>query len=212
MALIVQTKRFPTCRIALHCYCVLTSPQLTAVPASQTPRVSAPPRCLPSSSCHPVGTLHPRSWPTDALASGFLSFCDLIFPGSATPPHGHAPSRLLLTPGPPKSPRSHFLLADTPWAHSLRTSPPFTAPCTSLAPPWPASTPCPVITAPPPLPPLERIVRPQQSWPGYSCPSATPCSAPPPAACSLWPGPLRQPHTEAVSSAHPQKVPGPRRC
>lgn len=89
-----------------------------------------PPSALPSSPCHPRGTLHLRSGPTDALASGLLdrlSRCDAIFPASATPPQGHAPWRLLSSSRPPKSPRSHFLQADTPRAHSCDLTA-FTAP------------------------------------------------------------------------------------
>lgn len=169
VALIIRTKEVPhVSRYIAPLLCLHRFPA-HGCPCLQTPRESGLPS-LPSPA-HPAtlrGISPPTFLATDALASGFpylLSRYDLIFPGSATPPHGQAPSRLLSSSRPSKEPTfrlpsSLFFQADTPRAHGLQTAPPFTAPFPSppLAPPCPASRSGSVITAPsvsaPPLPHL----------------------------------------------------------
>lgn len=139
VALIIQTKEVLHSHLTLHHYCVFTRSQLMAVPVYKLPEsLGSPSLSSPALPATLRDTLFPCSWPTDALASGFLhllSCYDLIFPGSATLSHDQAPSRLLSSSRPSKEPM--FRLPSSLFFQA--NSPPFTAPFPSLAPPYPAT-------------------------------------------------------------------------
>lgn len=227
--LLSEQKRFPTCHVTLHHCCVFTGSQLMAVPAYKLPESLGSRLCPPQLILLPCGaSLHPRSWPQMPWPLGSLTSSPAMISSSLDQllrPTVKLPRDFFLAPGPPKSPRSDFLLAC-----SFKPTPHGPTACRQhhLSPPPSPPPPLLLLAQPqgqgqlsqllPCLLPLSRtwrlLIELTQQNPAWLHPSlrhALLCSA----SCCRFrcgPGPLRQPPRTAVSSAHSQRCLAPRRC